>query len=116
MSLLGVLWHPIDIKGQDFASTVPYVGFIWDLANHTVSLSKKKCTKYLNNVMTFQLLACSKVTCKDCLSIHGTPKHITFLYRHACLSLPPLTMFISKFPDDYSCHHVPKSTQESLTL
>ena len=69
---LGIPWHLIDVKGQDFASTVPYISFIWDLANHTVLLLEKKCTKYLSKVMKFQLLAWSKISCKDYQSIHGT--------------------------------------------
>src|SRR5882724_11222576 len=39
---LGVPWHPINAKGQDFSPSVPYVGFLWSLENHTVSLSCKK--------------------------------------------------------------------------
>ena len=28
---LGMLWHPIWVKGEDFASSVIYVGFLWNL-------------------------------------------------------------------------------------
>jgi len=93
----------------------PLHQFHLDLANHTVSLSGKKRTKYLSKVMKFQLLAWSKISCKDYQSIHGTLYHITFMYRHACSSLPPFSTFISKFPNDHACHHVPKSIHESLT-
>src|SRR5882672_1172846 len=47
---LGVPWHPIESKGQDFNSTVSYVGFIWDLERHSISLSSKKRLKYLSKV------------------------------------------------------------------
>ena len=30
---LGVPWHPIEGKGQDFSWPVKYVGFLWDLKN-----------------------------------------------------------------------------------
>jgi len=33
---LSIPWHPVAIKGQDFTSTVPYVGFLWDLDNWSV--------------------------------------------------------------------------------
>jgi len=42
MEPLGIPWHPIEIKGQEFAMTVPYIGFVWDLANHLVSLTTKE--------------------------------------------------------------------------
>jgi len=41
MSLVGVPWHPIKNKGQDFMLTVKYVSFLWDLENHHVSLPDK---------------------------------------------------------------------------
>jgi len=45
MDPLGIPWQPIRIKGQDFTTTVPYIRFIWDLANCLVSLSAKKITQ-----------------------------------------------------------------------
>ena len=60
--LLGIPWHLIAIKGQEFASTVPYISFMWDLSNCTVSLSEKKHINYLNKVLAFQLLAHAKVS------------------------------------------------------
>jgi len=106
---LGVPWHPVTTKGQDFASTVPYVRFIWDLDNRTVSLSSKKCLKYLDKVQTFQGLASSNVSRKQSMSVHGTLQHIMFIYRQGHSSLPPLSAFISKFPNEFALHHIPKS-------
>jgi len=39
MTPLGIPWHPIETKGQDFASSVKYVGFQWDLETHHVFLT-----------------------------------------------------------------------------
>ena len=105
---LGVPWHPVTTKGQDFASTVPYVRFIWDLDNCTVSLSSKKCLKYLDKVQAFQSLTKSKVSHKQSMSVHGTLHRIMFIYRQGCSSLPPLSVFISKFPNEFTLHHIPK--------
>ena len=33
---LGIPWHPVNVKGQDFCSMVPYVGFMWSLESHMV--------------------------------------------------------------------------------
>ena len=47
---LSIPWHPIEVKGQDFWLQVSYVGFMWNLELHTISLSPKKCIKYLEKV------------------------------------------------------------------
>src|SRR5882672_4658539 len=51
--LLGIPWHPFETKGQDFGLTVQYVGFLWNLREHSVSLPKKKRQKYLAKVSVF---------------------------------------------------------------
>jgi len=50
---LGILWHLIETKGQDFASLVKYVGFQWDLESHCVSLPEKKQVKILAKIDSF---------------------------------------------------------------
>jgi len=60
--LLGIPWHPIKAKGQDFHSTVSYVGFIWSLDSHSISLSCKKSIKYLAKVTAFLSNASGKVS------------------------------------------------------
>ena len=111
---LGIPWHTKVIKGQDFTSAITYVGFVWDLEKCMVSLLSKKGLKYLVKAQSFLSLAGSKVTHKDVMAIHGTLQHIYFVYRQGRPFLPPLSAFISKFPNDYACHHVPKSVIESL--
>src|SRR5882672_3895252 len=112
--LLGVPWHPVEVKGQDFVSSVAYIGFSWDLENRTVSLSAKKHLKYLEKTRSFMALARSKVTRKEVMSIHGTLQHICFVYRQGRPSLPPFSAFIAKFPNDYARHHIPRSVLDSL--
>src|SRR5882724_3205644 len=46
-NLLGIPWPSIQSKGKYLQSMVSYVGFIWSLDNHSVSLSYKICIKYL---------------------------------------------------------------------
>jgi len=111
MNPLGVPWHPIESKGQDFQSMVSYIGFIWSLENHSVSLSYKKCSKYLSKVSNFlsnatnhirnasQSMACSSTY----LCILGWP----------CIPTP-LPSFLSRFPNHFIHHHVPKPVIESL--
>jgi len=53
--------HPIKVKGQDFGPTVSYVGLVWNLEDHSLSLSPKKHLKYLKKV-------CSSLCSSDSLS------------------------------------------------
>jgi len=62
MDPLGVLWHPIETKGQDFGSSVKYVGFLWDLDHRRVSLPDKKCLKLLSKINAFLAASSSPVT------------------------------------------------------
>ena len=78
---LGVPWHTINVKGQDFNSIVPYIGFIWDLEHHSISLSTKKCLKYLSKVHSLLNVTNSLFSRKDCMSILSTLQHISFIYK-----------------------------------
>jgi len=111
---LGVPLHPIDIKGMDFNSWVSYVGFTWDLELHTVSLSIKKHLKYLAKICHSLHVDYSSFSQKECMSILGTLQHISFIYKEGCLTLPPFTSFIAKFPNDFTCRHAPKPIIEGL--
>ena len=111
---LGVPWHPVETKGQDFQPSVTYVGFVWNLDTRSVSLSCKKRGKYLAKIIHFLSKASDKVSRRECLSVHGMLQHITYVYRDGRAFLPPLSSFLSKFPNDYVCHHLPKPVIESL--
>jgi len=115
MDPLGVPWHPVEIKGQDFAPSVTYVGFLWDIQDQSVLLLTKKWLKYLDKIRAIQSFMKLMVSCKEVMSIHGMLQHITFVYRQGHSSLPPLLEFIAKFPNNYA-HHVPRSIHKCMTL
>src|SRR5882724_1832226 len=102
MSPLGLPWHPIEKKGQDFASMVKYLSFLWDLDLRTVSLLDKKRLKLLIKVNSFLSSSSSTVSQWDCLSLHGLLQHVTFIYKEGFSTLPPLSTFTAKFPNDFS--------------
>ena len=106
-SPLGILWHPIEKKGQDFAFSVKYVSFLWEISSHQVSLTDKKCAKLLGKLDAFLLLPHLMVSHQECTSLHSSLQHITFVYRDGCSVLPPLSTFISKFRNDHSHLHIP---------
>jgi len=111
---LGVPWHPIEVKGQEFKSMVPYIGFIWDLKHHCISLTPKKHLKYLLKVCSSLHVTNSLFSQKDCMSILGTLQCLSFVYKEGCSTLPPFLAFLAKFPNKFLHHHAPKSVIENL--
>ena len=48
---LGIPWHRE--KGQDFSSTFPYLGFLWDLTRKTIAIPEKKRIKHHSHLADF---------------------------------------------------------------
>jgi hypothetical protein len=111
---LGIPWHPVLSKGQDFATTFEYSGFDWDLVSKTVSLPDRKRLKKLAKLNIFLESSKSTVNRKDCTSLHGSLQHITVVYRDGQAYLPLLSHFLSKFPNNFVRHHVPASVVNHL--
>jgi len=111
---LGIPWNPIETQGQDFSLTVQYIGFLWNLREHSVSLPEKKHLKYLGKVSSFIAVAQHSVSHKDCPSLHGTLQHMTFIFQEGWSTLPPFLTFLAKFPNDYTRHHILNPVIESL--
>ena len=49
---LGIPWEKT--KDIPFSTTVPFIGFLWDLTMHTVSLSDSKKEKYLQAILDWE--------------------------------------------------------------
>ena len=95
---LGILWHPLEKKGQDFSFTTTYTGFNWDIPKCLVSLPEKKRIKFLNRVSEFKSSAqCSGVTVEECMKIQGTLVHILFVAPLGHSFIPALCRFIAIF-------------------
>ena len=92
---LGILWHDLDSKGQDFSFEVEYVGFNWDLVNKVVKLPERKRLRYLTRLLSFT--SNLKAQLVPAMKLLGTLQHITFVYVLGRAYLPALTRFISKF-------------------
>jgi len=99
---LGVPWHLIESKGQDFTSSIKYIGFLWDLKLHHVSLPEKKCVKIISKIDAFISFPNCVIMRKLCASIHVSLQHISFIYKEGHSTLPPLSSFISKFLNDFT--------------
>jgi hypothetical protein len=96
---LRVPWHPD--KGQDFAATFAYIGFLWDFDNKRASLPENKRLKFLLRTSTF-LTSFAHTRCQilDVMKIHGSLCHIAFIFPLGRSRLASLSNFIASFKGD----------------
>lgn len=111
---LGVPWHPL--KWRDFASLFIYLGLLWDLISHTVTLPNEKREKYLRKLTSLlsHLAAGGRISLKDAMSINGTLSHVTFVIPRGRSYLGNLSTFISSFPSRFSSRYPPPSVVSDL--
>jgi len=112
---LGIPWHPVSKKGQDFGMTFKYLGLIWYLTAQMVSLPIDKCNHSLLKLTTFTSRQC--MSQNDCTSLLSTLQHVCFIYQDTCSSLPALSQFLAKFPNNYILlHHGPHTVLDDLEI
>jgi hypothetical protein len=114
---LGVPWHPL--KWRDFATLFIYLGFLWNLVNHTVELPDEKREKYLKKVVsTLETIGRGgRLTCKEAMSINGTLSHVSFVIPRGRTYLANLSAFISQFGSSaskFAARYPPKSVVVDL--
>ena len=115
ISSLGVPWHKE--KGDPcFLSVHVYIGFLWNLANHTISLPLEECLKFAEHVCLFILLyKCKKCPLHEVDKIHGSLCHIAFIYIESHSHLPSLSNFAASFKgDEHILHFTPRSMISDL--
>jgi len=112
--LLGIPWHPLSKKGQDFGSSFTYLSLHWDIASKCVSLPDEKRRRVLLKLALF--LGKTRVCQKECASLHGSLQHVSFVYRDARCALPALSTFLSKFPNEFVIHYTPRAVTSDMNL
>ena len=110
---LGVPWHDISKKGQDFMPHFSYVGFHWDIAAKLVSVPEDKQFRALQKLTS--VINADSLYLRDIVSILGTLQHLTFVYRVGHHALSSISTFLSKFPNKFVKHHLPAQAQHHLT-
>jgi hypothetical protein len=93
-SRLGFPWE--SAKDHAFASTAPYIGFLWDLERCAVSLLEEKREKYLTAIAEWSLR-----------SAHNL-RHVQELYGkllHSCLVIPSGRAYLTKLETMLSTSH-----------
>ncbi|KAF5376126.1 hypothetical protein D9615_007677 [Tricholomella constricta] len=83
-------------KFVPFATSFTYIGFLWSLADKTVSLPAVKRTKYLDKLSSWDLGAL--ISLRDVESVIGTLNHVTLVVPHGRSHLPALYRFRASFP------------------
>ena len=104
---LKVPWHPD--KGTDtFASSLVFIGLLWNLEQCHVSLLEQKCLKFLYRVNSFiAQYARAHCTLCDVEKLHGSLCYISFVYPDGCSRLPSLLNFQTKFKGNEYTHLFP---------
>ena len=110
---LGIPWHDILKKGQDFAPHFSYVGFHWDIAEKSVSVPEDKRFRTLQKLTS--VINANSLYLRDVASILGTLQHLTFVYRDSHHALSSISTFLSKFPNKFVKHHLPVQARHHLT-
>jgi len=111
---LRIPWHRE--KGQDFHSIFPYLGFMWNLSDKTVTIPEKKCSKHYSRLLTF-LSKCRdhKVLKKDAQKISGSLSHLSFVLQRGRSFLANLFHWIGTFPNEFAPRYPPPSVITDLT-
>lgn len=97
---LKVPWHPE--KGDPFfSSSTTFIGMLWDLENHRVSLPEQKRKKFLRRVSDFVVnFERGRCQLQDVKRIHGSLCYISFIFCAGCSHLPSLSNFAASFRGD----------------
>ena len=104
---LKIPWHPE--KGDPYFSSLSiFIGMLWDLENHRVSLPEQKRQKYLRRVSEFiSNFERGRCQLRDVERIHGSLCYISFIFRAGRSHLPSLSNFAASFKGDEFIHRFP---------
>ena len=117
ISSLNVPWHP-DKGDLVFSSTTTFLGLLWDLENHHVSLPEHKRLKFFNRVLIFITTfnrTPNRCLLKDVEKIHGSLCYIAFVHPEGRSRLPSLSNFAASFhADEFTRRFPPPSVITDL--
>ena len=104
---LQIPWHP-DKGTLHFSSIFTFIGMLWNIDLHRVSLPENKRMKFLHRTRAF-LDAFSRRQCqlRDIESIHGSLCYISFVYVEGRSRLPSLSNFAVTFNGNEFIHRYP---------
>lgn len=110
---LGVPWHLE--KGQPFLDMVEYLGFLWDIPNHHVTLTPSKCQKYIIQLSSFlSTYEHQWVSKNEDESVTSYLNHCTFTFPHGNSYLANVYSWLASFPNKHSHSFIPRSVISNL--
>ena len=100
---LGIPWEKT--KDIPFSTTVPFIGFLWDLTARTVSLSDSKKEKYLQAILDWETKP--KHTLDETQKLYGKLLHACHVVPAGRAYLTSLESFMAHFYNRPLCPHSP---------
>ena len=109
---LGIPWEPS--KTIPFSSTVPYLGFDWDLANRTVAITDKKKAKYSSAINEW--LPRPTHDLEETQKLYGKLLHASLVLPAGRAYLTTLEKLMASFSENpFVPHHAPRHTTADLS-
>ena len=109
---LGIPWEPS--KTIPFSSTVPYLGFDWDLSERTVAISEKKKAKYTEAIRAW--LSCATHNLEEAQKLYGKLLHASLVLPASRAYLTSLESLMASFSQNpFVPHHAPRHTAADLS-
>lgn len=108
---LGTVWETS--KTVHFRTMVPFLGFSWDLDNHTVSLLEEKQSKYLQAIRDWKSRRLHSL--EQVQKLYGKLLHTSLVIPKGRAYLTKLEAMLGTFNNrPFTPHHAPQHTEEDL--
>ena len=100
---LGIPWEKT--KDIPFSASVPFIGFLWDLDAHMVSLSDSRKEKYLQAILDWE--AKPRHTLDEVQKLYRKLLHVCHVLPTGHAYLTSLESFMAQFHNCPFCLHSP---------
>jgi hypothetical protein len=107
-SYLGIVWEPS--KMIPFGSSFPYLGFIWSLKDHTVTVPERKKVKYLAAIEKWERNPTHPLL--KVQQLHGKLLHVTLVVLAGRAYLTTLKAMLGVF---HNCPFIPRTPPRQTT-
>ena len=98
---LDIPWEKM--KDIPFSTSVPFIGFLWDLDTCTVSLSDRRKEKYLQAILDWEVKP--RHTLEEVQKLYGKLLHVCHILPSGCAYLTSLESFMAQFHNHPFCPH-----------
>ena len=108
---LGIPWEPS--KTVPFSPVIPYLGFDWNLPEHTVTITKDKKDKYSSAIKDW--LSHPTHNLEETQKLYGKLLHASVVFMDGRAYLTTLESLMNSFgKNPFTPHHAPSHTNDDL--